>query len=649
MFLCCRRAPAQVLAEAGFILMFQLEFERAVNFLLKCNTLDPGELFLFYPQFTAPWLTLAPPKYYWGLHSPPEEMSRVIAQSPKLRGARTVRPRPTGAARGAAGAAGVSGTIDQAQMDAILPHARSAIARFMATIRGRLTTGNQSPHLTAQAPGVDTLLAHLYLEGGQVADLEALMTFSNSCDLDKVGAALKEAGRYHALALLLERRGREHEAVRIWQSLALGELKETTASSGATAVVGEGRAFVVGLQEAARVLASSADEAFVLSNVNWILEISSESALDVLTSTVRQQPLRFASVMELLRKPHEAGRSGTGAGSSSATLCRRYLEHVVYGLASTAEEHHTELALSLLSEALNHREGAAQRGGGEERIAAAQGAAAARDGEEGIRDTEMELGLAQRRRLEEFLNQSQCYNLDTLIAAITNTSLWDAQVILYREAQNHQAALRVLAVNIKDFKRAEQYCAIIARQSGEGQEAYLALLELYLHPGPGEEPMYTEAIQLISAPGVNLNPLRVLDTLSEDTPLKLAVGPLLRILRERTHARRHHQLVLGLKKANHQAAKELWVGSRSQRVQMTNDSACMKCHTRLSRSDGGEARFFAVYPNQAMVCYRCLRQGDQSEFIDPISGRDFRAQPARPQMPDPQMLDRLEIQDLDRS
>ena len=64
------------------------------------------------------------------------------------------------------------------------------------------------------------------------------------------------------------------------------------------------------------------------------------------------------------------------------------------------------------------------------------------------------------------------------------------------QANQHQAALSLLALSMGDIIAAETYCA-----QNAGQEGYLALLDMLLRPGSGQAPMYAEACHLLAAKG----------------------------------------------------------------------------------------------------------------------------------------------------
>lgn len=109
----------------------------------------------------------------------------------------------------------------------------------LLTLNERGSQGVNAPQAQGvnplEAQGVDTLLVRLYADVGQVGALEALACAPHSCALEEVEAPLRSAGRFHALALLLETAGQLGRALGVWQALVGGEVEEGEAPSGAVA------------------------------------------------------------------------------------------------------------------------------------------------------------------------------------------------------------------------------------------------------------------------------------------------------------------------------------------------------------------------------------------------------------------------------
>jgi len=598
-----------VRVEAAYLLIFDLEFERAMSFLQQCSAFQPGELFAFFPQFALRWMHVVQPRRYWGLHPPPQDIRSVIHSAIKLK-----RHRMTSMSLVARAAAPVRLVLtseqEQAQVQAVLAHATASFAKYMDWARSSRHLERRQEH----REGIDTLLAHLYLSAHDVHSLEAMLKLPNSCNVAQLLPVLREAGRHHAAALLLESCGREHEAVAVWAQLVQGECQEAPSDQGEVCAEG---ARSVGIREAARVLACSGDARTILQHMPMFLADNSDYGLQVLTSERRQVPLPIEELLVLLRRRRD-------------TLRRRFLEHLVASQGVQDADRHTELARCLLEELLESTSSSSagpsssnNANNVEDEVARAPQARAT------LADCAPDApgGCAEpRRRFQSFLRTSQRYEVETILNDIRGLGLWEEEVILLSKLRDHRGALGVIVLNLRDFSRAETYCSQW-HDPGEAQVAYMSLLEMYLNPPDASPPLFKEAMRLLSTQNTFIDPVQVLDSLSADTPLELAVAPLQRILRERMHLRYESQMMRALHKAKYQATSTLLVQARSQQVCMTQERVCRNCHVRLSgRADGQQVQFFAVYPNGCLVCYRCLQLS--GEHVCPVTHRDFRISPA---------------------
>ncbi|KAL9303632.1 hypothetical protein ACSQ67_020895 [Phaseolus vulgaris] len=146
---------------------------------------------------------------------------------------------------------------------------------------------------------------------------------------------------------------------------------------------------------------------------------------------------------------------------------------------------------------------------------------------------------------------------------------------------------------LEDSEAAEQYCAEIGRA-----DAYMQLLEMYLDPQDGKDPMFTAAVRLLHNHGESLDPLQVLEKLSPDMPLQLASDTLLRMFRARVHHHRQGQIVHNLSRAVDIDARLSRLEERSRHVQIDDESLCDSCDARLG------TKLFAMYPDDTVVCYK---------------------------------------------
>ncbi|XWS19955.1 hypothetical protein CRYUN_Cryun31cG0060000 [Craigia yunnanensis] len=126
---------------------------------------------------------------------------------------------------------------------------------------------------------------------------------------------------------------------------------------------------------------------------------------------------------------------------------------------------------------------------------------------------------------------------------------------------------------LEDSGAAEQYCAEIGLL-----DAYMRLLDMYLDPRDGKEPMFKAAVCLLHNHGESLDPLQVLETLSPDMPLQLASDTILRMLGVQLHHHRQGQIVHYSSRAVHIDARLARLEERSRLVQINDESLCDSCH-----------------------------------------------------------------------
>ncbi|KAG0460308.1 hypothetical protein HPP92_023436 [Vanilla planifolia] len=218
-----------------------------------------------------------------------------------------------------------------------------------------------------------------------------------------------------------------------------------------------------------------------------------------------------------------------------------------------------------------------------------------------------------REKLQIFLQTSDLYDPEVVLKVIEGTELWLEKAILYRKMGLENLVLEILALKLEDCDAAEQYCAEIGRN-----DAYMQLLDMYLDPQDGKEPMFKAAVRLLHNHGESLDPLRVLEKLSPKMPLQLAADTVLRMLRARVHHHQQGQIVHNLSRAIHLDAQLARLEERSRNVQINEESVCDSCHARLG------TKLFAMYPDDSIVCYKCYRRLGESTSA---RGHDFKQNP----------------------
>ena len=430
--------------------------------------------------------------------------------------------------------------------------------------------------------GVDTLVVHLLLDVEDIVSLEALAKSPNRVAISQVEAKLCSVGRIHALALLHESNQQYHEAAELWISLcekqrielpsvgAFLTTEELVVNEGGEpppAGAGKKTLLEVISLELARVMKKGGSQSSVVAAfLPWLMERSVDVSLKLLSKL----SLNVEEIMNMLAQTRTNFRW-------------KYLDFVVNTEESTNPMHHSEFAIAMIDLWKLHQQ----------------------TGSEGVDLDDV------RSRLQAFLEDSDYYNAQTVILALKGTALWAEQVIVNKKIGNHKDALAMLTFTMRDRERAVSYCEQLGTQEG-----YLTLLDMLLNPEEGP-PLYGDAVRLLGSKGASLNPLRVLEALSDQMPLPLAYETLARMLRERTHRKRSGQILKGLSRAHELSIAQERVLSLSEHIEMTADRACRVCNVRIG------TKVFGLYPNGVLVCYRCLmKQGQQ--HICPVTGRNFK-------------------------
>lgn len=579
---------AIVHAQAGFLLFFDLRFKDAVDHFLQSPVMHPAEIFPFFPNMTDRWRAMVPRVKYWGLHPPPQAIQNVIEsklqavqRSLVLQSVSDFKDLPNGHSLLATSSRSKSSIVKEYSMQAT-----EQVIRYLKAARSK-------PMTLSMKEGVDTLLMKLFLKIGATDEMESFAASENSCLVEEVENLLQESGKLRTLAFLYETKGMHALALQVWQTLAEGKVHvpmvETLPGRRIQEIALTDRVETSILQlaaarEASRLLEASSDGDLVLTHLKWILKISQDLALQILSSSKRSRPIPPDDVLR-------------GLDPNEAYVQQRYLEWLVKEQKVENPHYHTLFAVSLAKSAMENLG-----------IAAFKTEA----NEESLLTKMFPNG--SRDRLQEFLETSGKYDPSTVLALIQDSELWREQAILYRKLGDEMRVFQILALKLGDIEAAERYCTELGRP-----DAYMRLLDMYLKPGEGREPMYNAAVHLLQLHGTSLDPLQVLEALSPDMPLQLAYGTIARIIRTRAHLHREGQIVRHLSRAENFEARMSRLEQRARHTRITDQSSCGSCFSRFG------TKLFALYPNGSVVCYKCFRNSGSS--IDPVTGHDFEKDP----------------------
>ncbi|XP_057545344.1 vacuolar sorting protein 3 isoform X1 [Amaranthus tricolor] len=562
-------------AQVGFLLLFDLHFKEAVDHFLFSETMQPSEIFPFVIQDPNRWSLLVPRNRYWGLHPPPIHVENVVEDGLlAIQRAAFLKK------------AGVDTPVDDefllnppSRAD-LLESAYSNFIRYFQVMRDKDL--NQPVK-----EGVDTLLMYLYRILNCTEEMEKLASSENSCVVEELETLLEESGHLRTLAFLYANKGINSKALAIWRVLArncLSDAHEDPAETGD--LTDSNTALVSGREtaaiEASKILEESADVDSILQHLGWISEVDEELAIRVLTSQKRISPLPPDDVVGAI-------------DPRKIVILQRYLQWLIEDQDSTDTQFHTLYALSLAKTALESLETDVSLHAVNKSIKGQNNFIIGRD------------SLSEnpvRERLQFFLHSSDLYDAEEVLELIEGSELWLEKAILYRKLGQETLVLQILALKLEDSEAAEQYCVELGRP-----DAYMQLLDMYLDPQNGKEPMFNAAVRLLHNHGESLDPLQVLKRLSPDMPLQLASETILRMLRARLHHYHQGKIVHSLSRAVDADARLARLEERARYVQINDESLCDSCHARLG------TKLFAMYPDDSIVCYKCSRRLGESTSV----------------------------------
>ncbi|XP_019106762.1 vacuolar sorting protein 3 isoform X2 [Beta vulgaris subsp. vulgaris] len=571
-------------AQVGFLLLFDLHFEEAVDHFLLSETMQPSEIFPFVIRDPNRWSLLVPRNRYWGLHPPPVHVEDVVEDGLlAIQRAAFLKK------------AGVSTSVDKEFLlnppnrADLLESAFSNIIRYLQVMRNKDL--NQ-----AVKEGVDTLLMYLYRILNCTEDMEKLASSENRCVVEELETLLEESGHLRTLAFLYANKGMSSNALAIWRVLARNcppgihqDATETYSLSDSYSIPISSRETAA--IEASKILEESADVESILQHLGWLSEVNEELAVRVLTSDKRTNPLPPDDVVAAI-------------DPRKIEILQRYLQWLIEDQDSSDTHFHTSYALSLAKTALESLETDNSQQAVNRSI---------REPNNYIVGKNLPSENPVRERLQIFLHSSDLYDAEEILELIEGSELWLEKAILYRKLGQETLVFQILALKLEDSEAAEQYCVELGRP-----DAYMQLLDMYLDPQNGKEPMFNAAVRLLHNHGESLDPLQVLERLSPDIPLQLASEIILRMLRARLHHYHQGKIVHSLSRSVDVDASLARLEERARNVQINDESLCDSCHARLG------TKLFAMYPDDSIVCYKCFRRLGESTSV---ARRNFKKDP----------------------
>lgn len=156
-------------AQVGFLLLFDLHFEEAVNHFLQSETMQPSEIFPFIMRDPNRWSLLVPRKRYWGLHPPPAPLEDVVDDGlMAIQRALFLKK------------AGIETTVESEYLQNP-PDRADLLESAIVNIIRYLEISREKELTSSVREGVDTLLMYLYRALNRITDMEKLASSANNC------------------------------------------------------------------------------------------------------------------------------------------------------------------------------------------------------------------------------------------------------------------------------------------------------------------------------------------------------------------------------------------------------------------------------------------------------------------------------------
>ncbi|EFH66797.1 hypothetical protein ARALYDRAFT_472531 [Arabidopsis lyrata subsp. lyrata] len=528
-------------AQIGYLLLFDLRFEEAVNQFLKSEEMEPSEVFPFIMRDPNRWSLVVPRNRYWGLHPPPAPFEDVVDNGlMAIQRANFLRK------------AGMDTPVDE---------------EFFSNPPSR-------------ADLLDSAIKNITRALNRIEDMENLASSENNCVVvEELETLLTESGHLRTLAFLYATKGMSAKALAIWRLFTKNYSSGLWQDSDDLVPYLHDNELIrlsgkeAAAAEAARILEEPCDPELTLQHLSWISEINPLFAIQVLTSDKRTEELSPEQVIQAI-------------DPKKVEIIQRYFQWLIEERDYTDPQLHTSYALSLAKSALECVE---VQNGIPEADAGGREAHDCNVGSISLLESDV------RERLQTFLQSSDLYDPEEILELIEGSELWLEKAILYRRIGQETLVLQILAL----------------------------LLDMYLDPQNGKEPMFKAAVRLLHNHGASLDPLQVLEScimsnlqkLSPDMPLKLASDTILRMLRARVHHHRQGQIVHNISRALDVDSRLARLEERSRHMQINDESLCDSCYARLG------TKLFAMYPDDTIVCYKCYRRLGESKSV---TGRDFK-------------------------
>ncbi|TPX33574.1 hypothetical protein SmJEL517_g03540 [Synchytrium microbalum] len=299
---------------------------------------------------------------------------------------------------------------------ALIANAKDVLVKYLAFARDN--------------PEIDTTLLRIHADNDSKAMYE-LLNSDNHCRLKDGEVILTEKKRFYALSLLFKKHGLIQEALDIWIKIASKEYDDPDFG---------------GMGQIVDFLHTVEDSEIIWKYAEFVLKMDSAQGIRIFTEeTTAESRFKPDDVIEYLLQHHRPSLS-------------TYYEYLIHQRGIQDETKHTSLAMIYVEHVLDLAS--------EEKLIAQEQAFKTKPIRcsyqaflASLSDQGDELAGA-RTRLIRFLNSSERIRLPPIKARLDSMPrLYAEHAILLGKLNEHEATLRMLVQNMRDFVAAEIYCS----------------------------------------------------------------------------------------------------------------------------------------------------------------------------------------------
>ncbi|KAI8907010.1 vacuolar sorting protein 39 domain 2-domain-containing protein [Powellomyces hirtus] len=205
-----------------------------------------------------------------------------------------------------------------------------------------------------------------------------------------------------------------------------------------------------------------------------------------------------------------------------------------------------------------------------------------------------------RRKLANFLENSQAYRAEKVLASFPTDALYEERAIVLSRLKRHEEALRIYIEKVRNYRLANIYCEKHHDPDDtESSDVFIILLQLYLDLVASGEHSMSEVHSFMAVYGASIDAAKALEMLPETIPLTNLLGYFERCLHDRHRTRNMNEVIKNLLKAECIQFKERLIHVSSKRIPITDERMCSICLKRIANS------VFTHFPNGVVVHAYC--------------------------------------------